>query len=272
MQHIQVSDLHIPSLGFGTYQITGADAYRMVIAALDIGYRHIDTAQFYENECEIGKAISESSVAREDIFLTTKVWRDNCGLEHLANSVDDSLRKLRCDYVDLLLLHWPTPEIPMAETVTALNEVYRAGKARLIGVSNYNCSQLEHAIELSDMPLVCNQVEYHVLLDQDKLLSTVRERQMFLTAYCPLARGSVLELPLLRELADRYDRTPAQIALRWLVQQPQVIAIPKTSNAQRAQQNFSIFDFELNTEDMRSISALGTPAGRCIDPGWVSWD
>jgi 2,5-diketo-D-gluconate reductase B len=274
MQVVEANGASIPVLGFGTFRLEEREARRMVDTALGIGYRHIDTAQVYENEAGVGQAIEGSSVSREEVFLTTKVWVDSFDRKSLPNSVDESLGKLRTEYVDLLLLHWPNPEVPLAETLEALNRVREEGKTRHIGVSNFTTRLLAEAVELSEAPLAANQVEYHPFLDQSRLLAAVRQNGMALTAYSPLARGKVAQDRTLQEIGERHGKTPAQVALRWLIQQEGVNAIPKASSRERAASNFDIFDFELSEEEMETIGGLRSPDGRLTSPAGLApeWD
>lgn len=211
MQTISANGATIPSLGFGTFRMEGKDVLRMVPAALGVGFRHVDTAQIYRNEAEVGDAIAGSGVPRGDIFLTTKVWIDNFAPDRFMASVDESLAKLRTDHVDLLLLHWPNGTVPLAEQIGGLNAVRDAGKTRHIGVSNYNIALLKDAISRSDAPLVTNQVEYHPFLDQRRLLATMRDVGPALTAYYAMADGKVFADPVLADIAASYGRSIAQI-------------------------------------------------------------
>ncbi len=264
----------IPSLGFGTFRMPGADVLNIVPQALAIGYRHIDTAQIYGNEAEVGEAIEGSAVPRNDIFLTTKVWVDHYRAGDLQKSVETSLKKLRTDQVNLLLLHWPNPKVPFAETIEALNAVQRAGMAQHIGVSNLNTAQMAEARRLSAAPLVTNQVEYHPYLNQDKLLQTARAANMTVTAYYGLADGTVVDDPLLRAIGERHRKSAVQVTLRWLVQQPGVVALTKTVQAARALSNFAIFDFELSAQEMAEIHALTARHQRFVSPEGLApqWD
>lgn len=273
MLEVTANGARIPALGFGTWRIEGADAVRMVRHALAAGYRHIDTAQIYGNEAEVGEALASSGVPRSEIFLTTKVWVKNFKTANFANSVNDSLQKLRTDYVDLLLLHWPSAVVPMADQFGALNAVKQAGKVRHIGVSNYNTALLKQAIAASDAPLVTNQVEFHPYLDQSKVVAATQTAGMCLSAYSPMAEGKVLHEPLLQDIATRHGKTAAQVALRWVIQQGHVV-LSKTLSEQRADANLAIFDFELPPEEMAAIGALARPDGRTISPERLApeWD
>lgn len=273
MEYIISGAVKIPVLGFGTWKLTGEDCQRATEYALETGYRHIDTAQIYENEAEIGAALSASTLPRADIFLTTKIWTDQLRDGALQRSVDDSLKKLRTDYVDLLLIHWPMPDVPFAEQLRALGAVKDSGKARLIGVSNFTSAQLREAVETIGAPIVNNQVEYHPYLSQKPILDFTRSHDMFLTAYSPLARGAVMDDPVLKTIAQKHGKTIGQIVLRWLLQHGDVAAIPKAASPAHIKSNFDIFDFVLNHEDVAAIHALARPDGRLISPAWGPvWD
>jgi diketogulonate reductase-like aldo/keto reductase len=273
MEHKQAHGARIPALGFGTFMLEPADTRRMVAAALDIGYRHIDTAQLYHNETEVGAAIAASGIARGDIFLTTKVWIDQFRAGDLEASVDESLGRLKTDYVDLLLLHWPNPEVALEETLNALLAVKHDGRARHIGISNFPTALVQEAVEIAGADaLVTNQVEYHVFLDQQKVLAQARQFGMLLTAYCPLAQGKVIGNETLGEIGAKYDKSEAQVALAWLLAQDGVITMPRTRSEARARANFNVFDFKLSEEDTRRIDALQDDE-RLINPGIApEWD
>lgn len=273
MIKVTANGASIPALGFGTWKLEGKDAVRMVRHALATGYRHIDTAQIYGNEAEVGEGIKTSGVPRADIFLTTKVWVKNFKTANFAASVDDSLQKLKTDYVDLLLLHWPSPVIPLEEQIAALNAVKQSGKVRHIGVSNYTTALLAQARKLSPSPFVTNQVECHPYLDQSKVIAATRAAGMCLTVYSPMAEGKVLNEPLLKDIAAKYKKSVPQIVLRWIIQQGHV-ALSKTSNEARATENLAIFDFELTPQEMAAIRGLARPDGRTISPDRLApeWD
>jgi diketogulonate reductase-like aldo/keto reductase len=274
MHLVEANGARIPALGFGTWELRGGTAQRLVEAALAIGYRHIDTAQMYGNEADVGAALRAGGVPREQIFVTTKIWPDRFRAGDLERSVDESLRKLGLHEVDLLLLHWPNPSVPLAETLGALNKAHAQGLTRHVGISNFTASMIEEAVRLSTAPLVTNQVEYHPLLSQRRVLETCRANGLSLTAYCPLARGRVFSEPTLSRVAQQHGRDPGQVALRWLVQQPGVIAIPRSSKVAHARSNFAVFDFELLPAEMEEIGALGSAAGRVVDAAGMSpaWD
>jgi 2,5-diketo-D-gluconate reductase B len=255
----------IPALGFGTSPMTGGFSPDTVVAALQAGYRHIDTAWKYGTERAVGEAMRASGVPRGEIFLTTKVSHEYLHADAFAKSVDESLASLKVDYVDLLLVHWPNPEIPLAETMPALAKAKQQGLARHIGVANFNITLLDQAIKLCPEPLVTLQAEYHPYLDQSKLLNAVRQRGLVYTAYCPLGRGRLFSDPVLSDIAKARGKSIAQIALRWLMQQ-NIAAIPRSSNPQRIADNFKVFDFTLSDDEMKRISALKRPNGRIATP------
>lgn len=272
MKHIDVKGARIPALGFGTWRLSGATCEQMVRVALELGYRHIDTADAYDNEEHVGAGIKRSNVPREDIFLTTKVWMTNLQHDAFVRSCETSLRRLRTDYIDLILVHWPNAEIPLSETLDAMNTVRETGKVRHLGVSNFPVALLKQAAEIQGADLLCNQVEYHPYLSQKPVLDYLAAHDMMLTAYSPLARGDVMRDPTLVRLGERHGRTPAQIALRWLIQQDRVAAIPKASGREHCLHNLSIFDFELSGQEMNEIFGLAR-GERMIDPEWApAWD
>jgi 2,5-diketo-D-gluconate reductase B len=262
----------IPAIGFGTSSL--GDCGEVVATALKLGYRHIDTAWKYGTERGVGEGIRASGVPRGEIFLTTKVSHEYLRTDDFASSVDESLANLGVDFVDLLLVHWPNPEIPLREPIAALAKAKRAGLARHVGVANFNIALLDEAIRLCPEPLVNLQAEYHAHLDQTKLTQACRERGLIFTAYCPLGRGRLLHDPVLAEIAARKGRTFAQIALRWLIQQGNIIPIPRSSNAKRMAENLDVFDFALSAEEMARIAARKRPDGRIADPAGraPAWD
>ena len=255
----------MPALGFGTSPMTGGLSADTVAAALKAGYRHIDTARKYGTERAVGEAIRVSGVPRNDIFLTTKVSHENLRAGDFAKSVDESLAALGVDYVDLLLIHWPNPEIALSETMPALAKVKRRGLARHIGVANFNVALLEQALKLCPEPLAALQAEYHPYLDQSKLLAAARRHKLVFIAYCPLGRGRLFGDPVLAEIAGQRGRSVAQIALRWLLQQ-NIAAIPFSSKPQRIADNFNVFDFTLTDVEMKRIAALKRSDGRVANP------
>lgn len=273
MHHVDAHGARIPAIGLGTFRLEGKVCTRIVGHALEAGYRHVDTAQMYGNEREVGDAIAASSVPRDEIWLTTKIWPDRFEADDLRRSVEGSLEKLGTE-PDLLLLHWPNPEVPLAETMRALNQVKRDGMARHIGISNFTTRLIEEAWSLTDEPLVANQVEYHPFLDQTAVLQAVRARGMALIAYSPVAQGKVFANPALQEIGRRHGKNPGQIALRWLIQQDGVAAIPRSSKPGNVDANLAIVDVELSADDMRAIDGLRSRSGRLVSPAGIApdWD
>ncbi len=266
---LEINGERVPALGFGTWEMAGEDAEGGVMHALSLGYRHIDTAQMYENEEEVGRAIRASGVDRDELFLTTKLALDNVDRQGVVSSTGDSLTRLGVDVIDLLLIHWPSEHTPLEETLEAMEGLKAEGKIRRIGVSNFPPSHLARARAITE--IFCNQVEYHPFLSQDKLLAAVRDEGLLFTAYSPLARGRVNDDETIRSIAEAHGRTPAQVTIRWLIQQ-RVCAIPKASSAEHREQNLEAFDFALTEDEMRRISALGGE-GRIIDPSWApEWE
>jgi 2,5-diketo-D-gluconate reductase B len=262
----------VPALGFGTWQLSGTTCERMVRAALEIGYRHLDTAQVYGNEAEVGRAVAQSGIARPEIFVATKVSQTQLRAAQVRRSFRESLDRLRMAYVDLLLIHWPDERVALAETLGAMRELRAAGQAKAIGVSNFPVRLIREAVEVAGDAIVCNQVEYHVLLSQAPVLEFARRHGIAITAYCPLARGRLMDHPVMQQVAHKHGKTVSQIGLRWLVEQKGVMAIPKTSSERHAGENFAIFDFALDAEDHRLLDAL--PGGtRVVSPSFAPrWD
>jgi 2,5-diketo-D-gluconate reductase B len=262
----------IPVIGFGTSGL-GKSAAEIVAIALRLGYRHIDTARKYGTERGVGDGIRASGVPREEIFLTTKVSHESLRPADFARSVETSLSELQVDYIDLLLIHWPNRQIPVAECMAPLVAAKREGLARHIGVANFTVKLLEEAIRASAEPLVTNQVECHPYLDQTKMIVTLRRHGMALTAHCPLGRGRLIGDPVLSAIAHERKKTLAQIALRWLIQQEIVAAIPRSSRPERIAENLDVFDFRLTADEMDRISALARPDGRVANPAFSPvWD
>jgi 2,5-diketo-D-gluconate reductase B len=274
MKTVTANGATIPALGFGTFRMAGPDTLRMVPHALKLGFRHIDTAQIYGNEAEVGEGIANSGIARAEIFLTTKVWVENYAHKAFIASVEESLRRLKTDHVDLLLLHWPNEGVPLPEQIGALNEVAKAGKARHIGVSNFNTALMAQAVALSAAPIVTNQIEYHPYIDQSTVITAARAAGIAITGYYGMADGKVFTDPVLGEIARRHGRSVAQIVLRWLVQQDDVIALSKTVGEARAAENLAIANFELDAGEMAAIHALAIPDGRIVSPNGLApvWD
>ncbi len=261
---VNANGAEIPAIGFGTWRLDGVEAVRAVRDALDAGYRHIDTASMYGNESEVGEAIRTHAVPREEIFVTTKVWPSDLADGRLQRSAEASLKRLRMQHVDLLLIHWPSRDIPLAEQIRALCKARKAGLARHIGVSNFSASYIEAAVRHADEPIVTNQVEHHPYLDQSALFAACLKHGIAVSSYAPIGRGAVLDDPAVVEIARARGKTPAQIVLRWHVQQPMNVALPKSSDPRRVRENIGIFDFALAPEEMRRISGLAKPNGRVV--------
>jgi len=256
MEYVTTVQAEIPALGLGTYRLRGQTCTETVRQALELGYRHIDTAEYYENQAAIGQALADTAVSRDELFITTKVWRTNLSYEETKQSARASREKLGLDTIDLLLIHWPSRSVPIEETIEAMNELQSEGVVRHIGVSNFSVEQLANAREASGTPICTNQVEYNPYTDQSDVLEYCIDHDIMLTAYSPLAKGRIDDDTTLSTIGDRYGKSPAQVALRWLVQQPQVAAIPKASSRTHLQANLSIFDFELTDEEMTQIFDL----------------
>jgi len=266
MTHVEVQGTPVPQLGFGTWLITGPEAAEAVRDALAIGYRQIDTARAYENEREVGRGIADSGVARDEIFLTTKVPFDEAAADQVERAAEESLERLGVDRLDLILLHWPNGHVPLEETLGALNRLREDGRTRLIGVSNFPAGLLRQALELA--PIFCNQVEYHPFLDQERLLDLARERDVLVTAYSPLAHGRVPGDETLTGIGRAHGKTAGQVALRWLLDQDHVSPIPKASSHERRVENFDVFDCERTAEERAEIDALPKDV-RTADPPWA---
>jgi 2,5-diketo-D-gluconate reductase B len=258
MPAVTAQNAAIPAIGLGTWELRGRLCARIVEQALRLGYRHIDTAEMYENEREVGEGLHASGVRREDVFVVTKVWPAHFSPPELERAAKDSLSRLRVSEVDLLLLHWPSTRIPLSETIGALCKVKRAGLARHIGVSNFTGAILDEAVKLSTEPLVCNQIEIHPFLDQSAAVAASRAYGMTVVAYSPIAKGTARNDAVLARIGKAHGKTAAQVSLRFLLQQDLVV-IPRTSKVERLAENFAIFDFELSAREMAEIGKLAQP-------------
>ena len=272
MNFVEANGARIPAIGLGTWELRGRTCARLVEQALRLGYRHIDTAQVYENEREVGEGLRGSGVKRDDVFVTTKIWTSHFTPNDLERSAKESLARLRLTEIDLLLLHWPNSQVPLSETLGALARAKQLGLARHIGVSNFTVALIEEAVAACPEPLVCDQVEYHPYLDQTKVREACARHGMALVAYSPVAKGRIKNDQALLRIGQRYRKTAAQVCLRWLVQQ-NVAAIPRTSRLERLSENIEIFDFELSDAEMREISDMGSANRRLTDFGFApKWD
>ncbi len=254
METVHAQNIGIPVLGFGTFRLRGEECRRAVEAALEIGYRHIDTAEIYGNESVVGEVLRASPVRRETLFVTTKAWKDDLSPEGVRRSLQGSLDRLGLEYVDLWLIHWPNPAYDLRVTLDAMMDLKDQGRTRAIGVSNFPVAMFEEASVLA--PVACNQVEYHPYLAQDAVLRAARAHHAAVTAYSPLAIGKVLNDSVLVAIGRKHGKSAAQVALRWLIQQPGVVAIPKAGDRKHAEENFDVFDFALDDEDMKSVGDL----------------
>ncbi len=263
MQTVEPNSARIPLIGLGTWDLRGKSCARAVEEALRLGCRHIDTAAMYRNEEAVGEGLRASGVPRGEVFITTKVWSSDLRARDFERSARDSLKNLKLDHVDLLLIHWPNSSIPLKETVGALCKMKREGVARHVGVSNFTPALIDEAVKLSTEPLVNNQFELHPYFDQAKTIAATRKAGMSVTAYSPVARGRATGDALLSRIGKAHGKTAAQVCLRYLVQQD-IIVIPKTSRPERLKENFAIFDFKLAPAEMKEIAALASPHGRIV--------
>jgi 2,5-diketo-D-gluconate reductase B len=271
---VEAHGARIPLIGLGTWDLRGRTCARMVDEALRLGYRHIDTAELYDNEREVGEGLRASGIERDEVFVTTKVWPSHFSPRELERAAKESLSRLRLTDVDLLLLHWPNPRIPLGETLVALCKVKRMGLARHIGVSNFTVALVEEAVALADEPLVCNQIEVHPFIDQAKVIAACRRHGLAIVAYSPVARGGVARDKVLARVAAAHGKSAAQVSLRFLVQRG-IAVIPRTSRPQRLSENLAIFDFELTATEMVEIGRLAHRGGRIVDyaySGSPDWD
>lgn len=265
MQVIESYGARIPILGFGTMTLKEDLCIELVGTALQLGYRHLDTAQMYGNEREVGEGMRGSGLKREDIFLTTKVWFNRLAAGDFERSVEESLQRLKLPWVDLLMIHWPNAQIPLAESIAALCKVKRVGLTKHIGVANFNIAMIEEAAKLAIEPIAVLQIETHPYLDQTKVIAAARRYRMAVVGYCPLARGKVPADEVLQRIGRSHDRTPAQVALRFLEQQ-NIIPIPRTSKRERLAENLGSLDFRLSNVEMAEIAKLRRPNSRIVSP------
>jgi diketogulonate reductase-like aldo/keto reductase len=282
MQVVEANGAGIPLIGLGTWELRGRTCAHIVEQALRLGYRHIDTAEMYDNEAAVGEGLRASGVTRDEMFVVTKVWPSHFAPGELERAAKDSLKRLQLADVDLLLLHWPNPQIPLADTLGALCNVKQQGLARHIGVANFSVALIEEAVRLSSEPLVADQIEMHPYLDQSKVVAACRAQGMAVVAYSPIARGNAAKDAVLARIGKAHGmahgkahgKTAAQICLRWLVQQG-IAAIPRTSKVERLKENFAVFDFELTLAEMQDIAALASRDGRLVNyaySGSPQWD
>lgn len=272
MQFVEANGATIPAIGLGTWELRGNVCARIVERALRMGYRHVDTAEAYDNEREVGEGLRASGVTRADVFVTTKVWSDHLAPREFERATKESLTRLRLSELDLLLIHWPSASIPLAETIGALCRMKSAGLTRHIGVSNFTVALVAEAVQLATEPLVVDQVEWHPFIDQSKVRAVCRRYGLAVTAYSPIARGRIAGNDVIERIAAAHGKTAAQVSLRFLIQEGAIV-IPRTSRPERLAENLAIFDFVLNEQEMEDIRALANPDGRIVDwSGAPAWD
>ena len=261
----------IPELGLGTWQNSNPEECREAVKnALNIGYEHIDTAQAYDNEEDVGEGLADADVDREDFFLASKVWINNLSAGDVKSSTEESIQKLGVDSVDLMYVHWPSGAYEPEETLEAFKDLVEEGKIDNIGISNFEPEQVDEAMEIAGEHIIANQVEMHPLLQQEELLEKCREHGITLVAYSPLARGKVFEIPEIREIAEKHDVSPAQVSLAWLMQKDNVVVIPKATGEEHIEDNYSALDLELDEEDVEKIDNLER-RDRRVDPDFAPW-
>jgi len=271
MQTVEAHGFKLPLVGLGTWALRGRECARLTEQAIRVGYRAIDTAQMYENEQEVGEGVRNSG-RRAEVVVTTKVQPTLLAPHDLERSVKESLAKLRFEVIDLLLIHWPNPRVPLAETLGAMAKMKRAGYVREIGVSNFTVALVEQAAAVSPEPLVCNQIECHPFLDQSKVIAACRKLGMAVVAYSPIARGGAQGDAVLTRIGKAHGKSAAQVSLRYLVQQ-NIAVIPRTSKVERLDENFALFDFALSEAEMAEIAGLAHRSGRIVDWTWSpKWD
>ena len=260
----------MPMLGLGTWQNDDPDeCANAVETALEMGYRHVDTAQAYDNEEAVGEGLARADVDRDDVFLATKVWKENLAPEDVRSSTEASLDKLGVDYVDLLYIHWPSGEYDPEETLGAFQELKADGLIERIGISNFEPEQVDEAVEITDGDVFANQVEMHPLLPQEEIRARCDDHDVKVVAYSPLARGEVMEVEEIREVAEKHDASPAQVSLAWL-REKDVTAIPKATSEDHIRGNWESLDVELDSDDLEKIDGIDRTE-RQVDPGFAPW-
>ena len=269
---VEASGARIPAIGLGTWDLRGRSCVRMVEQALHFGYRHIDTAEMYGNEAEVGEGFRASRLPRGEVFITTKVWQDHLAPREFERATKESLSRLRLSEVDLLLIHWPNPGVPLADTIGVLCRMKREGLTRHVGISNFTVDLVAQAVKLATEPLVTDQIEWHPYIDQSKVVEACRRHGLAVTAYSPIARGRAVGDETLRKIGQPHHKSAGQVCLRFLIQKGAIV-IPRTSRPERLAENLAIFDFELTPAEMRDIEALAHPRGRIVDwSGSPNWD
>jgi 2,5-diketo-D-gluconate reductase B len=272
MEYLTTQGIQLPKLGLGTFRMPEEICLPAVESALELGYRHIDTAQMYGNENAVGTAIAHAGVPRSELHVTTKVWHENLAPDAILRSFDASLARLKLDYVDLFLVHWPSPGMNLGAMFETLMRLREAGRTKAIGVANFTLPLLRTVVEEIGAPIACNQIEYHVFLDQTPVYRYLQQHSIPLVAYCPLAQGKVAEDPVLQHIADKHNASAAQVALKWLLDQDGVAAIPKAQRPESQQANLNALNLVLDDEDRRVIAALRKNQ-RLVNPPFApQWD
>jgi 2,5-diketo-D-gluconate reductase B len=272
MDNLHTQGINLPRLGLGTFRMQGDACRAAVESALALGYRHIDTAEMYGNEQPVGAAIVASKIARKDLHVTTKVWNENLSPDAIRRAFDASLKKLGLDQIDLYLVHWPAPNMNLPAMFETLTKLKQEGRARAIGVANFNIALLKKVVEEIKAPIACNQVEYHVMLDQTPLRKYQASKSIPLVAYCPLAQGRAASNDTLAAIGEKHGASAAQVALKWLLDQDGVSAIPKASRKESQQANLDALNIGLDDEDRQAIAGLPKDR-RCVNPGFApAWD
>lgn len=272
MESLQTQGISLPRLGLGTFRLQGDACRAAVESALGLGYRHIDTAEMYGNEDAIGPAIAASGIARNDLHVTTKVWNENLAPDAIRKAFDASLKKLKLDHVDLYLVHWPSPDMRLPAVLETLMKLKQEGRTRAIGVANFNIALLKQAVEEIKAPIACNQIEYHVLLDQTPIRKYMTAKSIPLVAYCPLAQGRAASNEALIAIGKKHNVSAAQVALKWLLDQDGVAAIPKASRAESQKANLGALNVKLDDDDRKAIAAMPKDQ-RFVKPGFSPvWD
>src|SRR3954451_7840045 len=272
MEYLPTQGIKLPRLGLGTFRLQGDACRAAVESELDLGYRHIDTAEMYGNEEAIGAAIATTRIARKDLHVTTKVWHENLAPDAIRRAFDASLKKLKLDHVDLYLVHWPSKNMDLPGMFDTLMKLKAEGRTRAIGVANFNIALLKRVVEEIQAPIACNQVEYHVMLDQRPLRKYLTAKSIPLVAYCPLAQGRVATDEVLARIGKKHHASAAQVALKWLLDQEGVAAIPKASRPESQKANLDALKVNLDDEDRKAIAGLPKNK-RCVNPGFApAWD
>ena len=272
MDDMKTQGIKMPQLGLGTFRLQGDECRAAIESALGLGYRHLDTAEMYGNEEAIGAALATARIPRENLHVTTKVWNENLAPDAIRRAFDASLKKLRLDHVDLYLVHWPSKNMNLPAVFETLMKLKSEGRTRAIGVANFTVALLKTVVEEIKAPIACNQVEYHVMLDQTKLLNYLRSNSIPLVAYCPLAQGRAASDETLAKIGRKHGFSAAQVALKWLLDQEGVAAIPKAARAESQKANLDALKLKLDDADRSAISALPKDR-RCVNPGFApAWD